>query len=95
MINRPPSPPVPEDDDALAEWLADRLVEAAREPGPLRLRALQAAGLVPEDGDISQDQIARGLGMRQQSVCQFERVGIAKMRRQLLPLFNETETKKQ
>jgi hypothetical protein len=43
----PDSPPAPDiDDDALAEALADALVELARRPGVLRLAALRMAGLI-------------------------------------------------
>ena len=54
-----------DDDEALAERLADLWVEWAQSPGPHRLRAMKAAGLLPEETPLSQQAAALGLSPAQ------------------------------
>lgn len=77
--------PVEDEDDVLAELLAEQWMEAARQPGVFRLRALQAAGLLPPDGQISQAQIAAALGITQQRVSQLADRACLRLRHRLPP----------
>lgn len=65
-------------DDELADALADRLVELARQPGILRLAALQMAGLVPEES-LEQGTIALHLGCTKRRVQQIQQDALAKL----------------
>ena len=70
----PDAVPPLDDDDALAEWFADQLVELASKPGPARLAAFQAAGLIREPGEISHREIGSALGIHGSRVSRTERV---------------------
>ena len=74
-----------DDDDALAEALADQLVKLARRPGVLRLAALQMAGLIPPAGEITQNQLASALGVSRSRVQQIAARANAKLKIRLRP----------
>lgn len=65
-------------DDAIAEAIADRLVELAQRPGVLRLAALQMAGIVGE-GKLECSEIARGLGCTTRRIQQIQEAALAKL----------------
>jgi DNA-directed RNA polymerase sigma subunit (sigma70/sigma32) len=65
-------------DDQLAEALADRLVELARQPGPHRLAALQMSGLLPSE-PLESATIARHLGCTQRRIQQIQQDALAKL----------------
>jgi len=65
-------------DDELAEALADRLVELARQPGVIRLAALQMAGLVPEES-LEQGTLALHLGCTKRRIQQIQQTALAKL----------------
>ena len=70
-------------DDALAEALADTLVElAAARPGPLRLAALQMAALLPPAGhqDLTVPLIARALGQTPAAIYSTQQRGLQRLR---------------
>lgn len=74
----PQATPAPDDDDALAELLADRLVELATRPGVLRLAALRMAGLID---DRSPDRhVARALGLPAYAPAAIRRKALAKLK---------------
>ena len=77
MTEAPPSPD-DEHDDALAELLADKIVELACEPGLMRLAALQMAGLLPET-DLDDVALARALGCTRRTVFNIRRSGLEKL----------------
>lgn len=81
-LNSIAAPPL-DDDEALAEWLADQLVELARTPGPVRLAAFQAAGLLREPGEISHREIGSALGIHGSRVSRTERVALEKLRHRI------------
>lgn len=70
-----------DDDDQLAERLADLWVEWARQPGVHRLRALQAAGLLPETPTL--DQQAAPLGITTSQAKRLSARAFHKLRRAL------------
>ena len=72
--------PLPDDAelDALAEQLADALVELASQPGVLRLAALQMAGLLPESG-LDDGTVAKALGCSRQTVCNNRQSALEKL----------------
>ena len=61
------NPPLEDEDDALAEFVADMLVELACRPGLLRLAALQMAGLLPESG-LDDSTLAQALGCNPKTI---------------------------
>ncbi len=68
-------------DDALADMIADRIVERAMEaPGPVRLVALRMAGLIPEDCPLSQSTVATFLGTTRWQVRRLEARGLSKLK---------------
>lgn len=73
-----PTPPPLYDDDALADAIADRLVELASQPGILRLAALQMAGLLPQE-PLEQATIATHLGCTRRRVQQLQQSALAKL----------------
>lgn len=78
-----PHPDADAEDDALAERLADQWMEAARKPGIFRLHALQAAGLLPSPGRITQAELGRALGLSRSRVQQLEQRAILRTRHRL------------
>jgi DNA-directed RNA polymerase sigma subunit (sigma70/sigma32) len=71
-------PPPELDDDALADLIADRLVELASQPGILRLAVLQMAGLIPQE-PLEQGTIAQHLGCTRRRVQQIQQTALAKL----------------
>lgn len=78
--------PAPEndDDDAVAEALADALVESAMTNPVHRLHLLQILGRAPEPGRISQEALAAALGISRQRVDKLERRALLKTQTALL-----------
>ena len=66
------------DDDALAEMLADALVELASRPGVIRLAALQMAELLPETG-LDDVALAKALGCTRKTVFNTRRTALEKL----------------
>lgn len=68
--------PEPDDDDTLADRLADALVELARRPGVQRLVAMRMAEIIDED---SPDHlVAKALGVRAYVPASIARKALAK-----------------
>lgn len=76
----PTPPPLPDDDDALAEALADSWVAgAAHDPRLCRL-ALRAAGLAKEPADMTQDELAAEHGTDRRSLNRLALHALHKLR---------------
>lgn len=73
-------PPAQPDDDQLAEMLAERLIDLASRPGPHRLRILQAVGLAPQPGCITQQRLGQEFGCSATRIGEIERQALRKLR---------------
>lgn len=76
MPDHLPAPDI--DDDALAEALADQLVELARRPGVLRLAALRMAGLIHDDSP--DHHVAKALGLPAYAPAAIRRKALDRLR---------------
>ena len=72
-----PSRPTPDDDDALADALADAWVEQADSNPVIRREALRAAGLMPEPKTLA--ELARQCGLSEAAVSNMVRMFRAKV----------------
>jgi DNA-directed RNA polymerase sigma subunit (sigma70/sigma32) len=69
-----------DDDDALAEAIADAWVERAMTDETLRRMALRAAGLLKHPADMSREELARHYGVSERSLRRTAEDALAKLR---------------
>lgn len=74
----PDTPPL-DDDDALADALADAWVEAAATDPAMRRLALRAAGLSKAPADMDRPEFARSLGVSDRTLRRVEAVALRKL----------------
>jgi DNA-directed RNA polymerase sigma subunit (sigma70/sigma32) len=77
-----PSPNPFDDDDVLAEALADAWIEQARTSPAIRREALRAVGLLNVPRSLQ--AVADNLGISKSSVSQIQAIALAKARREFI-----------
>lgn len=76
----PATAPLPDDDDALAEAIADAWVARAAADPALRRLALRAAGLRKEPSDMTTDELAREHGTDRHTLNRLATRALTKLR---------------
>lgn len=74
----PDTPPL-DDDDALADALADAWIERAATDPALRRLALRAAGLSKSPADMNRLELARDLGVSDRTLRRLESIALRKL----------------
>ncbi|MEM9236017.1 MAG: hypothetical protein AAGB14_04510 [Verrucomicrobiota bacterium] len=80
------------DDEALSDWLADRVIERAKVKRSVLLEVLQNADKAPQPGDFTREELADFLDMSLATLRRIEQRSFAKARHRYPELERELPT---